>query len=127
MEIHQGDIFWVQPSDGEETGHPHPFVILQENVFNRSRLTRVIVCAITSNLQRASLPGNLLLDDGEANLPKRSVVEVAKISSIRRQQLGDYIGTITPQRVQQVLDGMQFLHTLTENRPAKPSGGALPL
>ncbi len=124
MKIQQGDIYWVHPSEGDETRPAHPFVILQENVFNRSRLTRVIVCAITSNLKRANLPGNLLLDDGEGNLPKRSVVEVSKISSVKKQQLGEYIGAMSLQRVQQVFEGMRFLQASTDNRSPEAQDGS---
>lgn len=64
--IRRGDLFWVEPdgSRGSVPGHRHPHVVLQDDVFNRSRLTTVIVCALTSNLGRANEPGNVLLDPG---------------------------------------------------------------
>jgi mRNA interferase MazF len=31
------------------------------------------VCALTSNVTRASLPGNILLEAGEGSLPRQSV------------------------------------------------------
>lgn len=40
-------------------------MVVQDDVFNRSRITTVIVCALTSNLQRSTEPGNL--DDACAN------------------------------------------------------------
>jgi mRNA interferase MazF len=83
--------------------------VLQDDVFNRSRIQTVIVCALTSNMKRASMPGNVLLDGGEANLPRQSVVEVSKVSAVDRTQLGDYIGTLSRQRVNQILAGMRFL------------------
>jgi mRNA interferase MazF len=48
-------------------------VVIQNNVFNRSRINTVVVCALTSNLQRAAAPGNVLLEAGEADLPKQLV------------------------------------------------------
>ena len=112
-QINQGDVFWHYVDDPRSTETPirHPHVVVQDNVFNHSRVSTVIVCALTSNLQRASLPGNVLLDDGEANLSRRSVVEVAKISSVEKSQLGEYIGTLSPARVQHILDGLRFLQT----------------
>lgn len=120
MEINQGDLYWVQieAPDGVDPGFPHPCVVVQENVFNRSRLQTVIVCAITSNRKRASLPGNVLLDAGEANLPKPSVVEVSKVSSVAKTQLGEYIGSLAPQRIRQILAGMQLLQAMTERHEA---------
>ncbi len=110
MVIHQGDIYWYQPDEAAgESDIRHPQVVVQDDLFNHSRIDTVVVCALTSNLQRASLPGNVLLDAGEANLPRPSVVEVAKVSSIAKARLGDYIGSVSPQRVEQILAGMRFL------------------
>ncbi len=68
--IRQGDIYWVdleEPS-GSEPGYRHPHVVLQNNVFNQSRIRTVIVCPLTTNLKRADAPGNVLLDEGEGGL-----------------------------------------------------------
>ncbi len=56
-------------------------------------------------------PGNILLDVGEANLPKHSAVEVSKVSSIPKTQLGEYIGSLTERRIEQILVGMRFLQS----------------
>ena len=72
-------MFWIGP-DGPQRpvpGYSHPHVVVQDDVFNRSRITTVVVCTLTSNLHRANEPGNVLLDLGEGNLPKRSVVVVS--------------------------------------------------
>lgn len=49
-----------------------------------------MVCALTSNIKRANTPGNVLLETGEANLPRQSVVEVSKVSTVDKIQLGEY-------------------------------------
>jgi mRNA interferase MazF len=54
-------------------------VVIQNNIFNRSRINTVVVCALTSNLHRANAPGNVPLEPSEANLPKQSVVVVSQI------------------------------------------------
>lgn len=105
MVINQGELYWVQ-REGEIA---HPYVVIQDDVFNHSRLTTVVVCALTTNLHRASLPGNVLLEVGEGNLPKQSVVEVSKVDSLAKTQLGDYIGSLGEHRVAQILAGMRFL------------------
>jgi len=107
----QGDIFWIEadPSRGSIPGAPHPHVVVQEDVFNRSRISTVIVCALTSNLNRATEPGNVLLAPGEGNLEKQSVVVVSQVSSVYKTRLGAQIGSLSGDRVQQILAGMQFL------------------
>jgi mRNA interferase MazF len=107
--IHRGDIYWVAIG----AGMAHPHVVIQEDVINHSRARSVVVCAMTSNGSRVSMPGNILLEAGEANLPRQSVVEVAKVSVVDRAQLGAYIGTLTEERVHQVLAGMRFLQSFT--------------
>lgn len=108
--IGRGDIFWLEPEEsrGSVPGHPHPHVVIQDDVFNRSRVHTVIVCALTTNLTRANEPGNLLLDREEGNLPKQSAVIVSQVSSVDRSQLGEYIGTLSERRVEQILDGLRF-------------------
>ncbi len=110
--INQGDIYWVtlEAPDALEAAIPHPYVIVQDNLFNHSRIHTVVACALTSNLRRVSdTPGNVLLEAGEANLPRQSVVEVSKVSSLEKSRLAGYIGTLSRQRVDQILAGMRFL------------------
>lgn len=110
--INQGDIYWGRLEDmSEGESIPHPHVILQDNLFNHSRIPTVVVCGLTTNMKRASLPGNVIIDMGEANLAKPSVVEVSKVSTVDKKRLGEYIGTISEQRVNQILAGMRFLQT----------------
>ena len=117
MVVNQGDVFWVAPegSGESEPGIAHPHVVIQDNVLNRSRITSLVVCALTTNTKRAKSPGNVLLEVGEANLPKPSVVVVSQVSTVEQAQLGEYIGSLTPERVHQILAGMRFLQSMTEH------------
>jgi mRNA interferase MazF len=108
MVISQGDVYWVEVDEptGSEPGYTHPHVVMQNNLYNQSKIKTVIVCAITSNLKLADVPGNVLLEKGEANLPKSSVVNVSQVFTIDKSQLGEYIGTLSLKRVHQILDGI---------------------
>jgi mRNA interferase MazF len=108
--INRGDLFWIAPDDsrGPAPSYSHPHVVVQEDVFNHSRITTIVVCALTTNLYRASEPGNVLLDPGEGNLPRQSVVVVSQISSVEKTHLGERIGTLSPERVDQILSGLRF-------------------
>lgn len=111
MVINQGDIYWIdlgEPS-GSAPGYLHPHVVIQNNVFNLSRINTVVVCALTSNLQRAEAPGNILLDEGEADLSRQSVVIVSQIFTVDKSDLGEYIGTLSKKRMCQILDGIKML------------------
>jgi mRNA interferase MazF len=107
--INQGDIYWVLLADAPDIPHPH--VVVQDDVFNHSRIRTVVACALTTHLARASLPGNILLEAGEGNLPRQSVVEASKISSLDKAELGEYIGSLSEARVKQILDALRFVQT----------------
>ena len=112
MEVKQGDIFWISPneSNGIASDHAHPHVVIHDGSSNM-----VAVCALTSNLKRAKEPGNVLLEEGEANLPRQSVVVVSQVSTVNKTQLGEYVGTLAEQRIDQVLAGMRFLQAMTRH------------
>jgi len=108
--IRRGDVFWISEADANpEVDYAHPYVVVQEDVFNQSRIATVIVCALTSNLNKAREPGNVRLEPGEADLPKPSVVVVSQIASVDKSRLGARIGSVSQARVDQILAGLQFL------------------
>ena len=111
MVIDQGDIYWVDLGEptGSEPGYRHPHVVIQNNVFNRSRINTVVVCALTSNVRRAKAPGNVLLEEGEANLPRQSVVNVSQIYTVDKRDLAEKIGSLTRRRMRQVLAGVKLV------------------
>ncbi len=108
MTIRQGEIYWVELGEprGSAPGYRHPHVVISNDVFNRSRLRTVVLCALTSNLARASSPGNVLLPKGEANLPKDSVVNVTQLVTLDREDLSEKIGRLPPSRIDDVVRGV---------------------
>ncbi len=112
MDIKPGDLFWISPNEtnGIPSDHIHPHVVVHVNAQNT-----VVVCALTSNLKRAKEPGNVLLDEGESNLTKQSVVVVSQMCTVDKTQLGEYIGTLGEHRTHQVLAGMQFLQAMIQH------------
>ena len=111
MEIKQGDIFWIEQDEpkGSEPGYRRPFVVVQNNLFNQSRINTVVVCALTTNLLRAKAPGNVLLDDGEGGLSKASVINVSQIFTVDKNYLEEYCGTLTSRKIDQILYGINLL------------------
>jgi len=111
MVINQGDIYWIELEEpkGSEPGYSHPHVVIQNNVFNASKINTVIACVLTSNLKRAQAPGNVLLEKGEGNLPKQSVVLVSQLFTVDKSQLGEFIGTLSESRVKQILEGIYLM------------------
>ena len=112
--LFKGDIYWV-PIPNQATlgkGITHPHVILQETELNQSRISTVVVCALSTNMKRAFEPGNVLLDDGEGKLAKRSVVVVSQVSVVEKKDLGNFVGRLDPGRMDSIFAGMRLQQSL---------------
>ncbi|NJD01748.1 MAG: type II toxin-antitoxin system PemK/MazF family toxin [Ruminiclostridium sp.] len=111
MEIQQGDIYWIdlgEPS-GSEPGYMRPHVVIQNNIFNISKINTVVVCSLTTNLSRANSPGNVLLNPDEGNLPKQSVVNVTQVFTVDKNDLIEKIGKVSPKRIKEILSGIDLV------------------
>jgi len=111
VNIKQGDVYWIDLDEpkGSEPGFRRPYVVVQNNIFNKSRINTVIVCSLTSNVKRAGMPGNVLLKKGEANLQKESVVNVTQVSTVDRLELDEKIGSLSSTRVHQIIAGLKLV------------------
>jgi len=59
----------------------------------------VLVVPLTSQTRHAHLPGNALLNKGDANLPKASVARATHLTVIDRERLTEKIGTLSVDRM----------------------------
>ena len=111
MNIKQGDVFWVELGTprGSEPAYLHPCVVVQNNVFNQSRINTAVVCALTSNLKRANAPGNVLLRKGEAGLKKETVVNISQMLTVNKTDLVEKIGSLSPTRTNEIIEGVLLL------------------
>jgi len=104
-------VFWVELGTprGSAPGCRHPHVVIQSNLLNRSNIANVVLCPLTSELKWADAPGNVLLRKGEANLPKRSVVNVSQLITVDKADLLERIGVLSRPRLHQVLQGVMLV------------------
>lgn len=111
MTIKQGDIYWINlvAPKGSEPGDRHLHVVIQNNIFNLSRISTIVVCALMSNLKRAAAPGNVLLKKGEGNLPKDSVVNISQVITVNKSDLTEKIGSLPPAKLKEVIEGIKLL------------------
>jgi mRNA interferase MazF len=111
MDIKQGDIYWIDfgTPKGSEPGFRHPHIVIQNNVFNASKIRTVVVCALTSNLKWAKSPGNVLIKKGEGNISKDTVVNILQIETIDKSFLTERIGTLSRSRIKQIMEGIHLL------------------
>lgn len=104
-------MWWLDlgPPSGSAPGYRHPHLVVQNDVFNASRIATTVVCALTSNLKRDGDPGNVRLDAGEAGLEKPSVVNVSQLITVDKEDLTEKIGSVSPARLGDVLQGLYLL------------------
>jgi len=121
-EIRQGQVYWLDfgPAAGSAPAERHPCVVVQNDVFNRSAIATSVVCLITSNLSRANAPGNVLLKEGEADLPKASVVNVSQILTVEKAELVEFTGNLSTAAAGAVRDGLHLLFDRLRNYPHPP-------
>lgn len=65
------------------------------------------VVPLTSNLDRAGLAGNVLLESGVTGLPRDSVAVPLGLELIDRSWLGDKTGQVPPALMQMIDDGLR--------------------
>ena len=109
--IRQGEVYWIDlgPPSGSEPGGRRPWVVVQNDLFNRSAIATTVICAITSNLKRAEAPGNVALRKGDANLPKASVVNVSQIVTVDKIELTERVGKLDAATIDRIGQGLRLL------------------
>ena len=114
MVIRQGSIYWVDfsPGKGSEPLGKRPGLVIQSDVLNDSKISTVIMLAITSTLKFGELPGNVVLKKGEANLPRRCVVNVTQIKSVDKRSIKEKIGTLPRERLKEIQNGLKLVLSL---------------
>ena len=114
MVIRNGSIYWVDfsPGKGSEPIGRRPGLVIQNDILNDSKLNTVIMLAITSTMKFGELPGNVVLRKGEANLPKRCVINTTQIKSVDKNSIKEKIGTLSKRRMDEVYDGLKLVLTI---------------
>jgi mRNA interferase MazF len=105
MEIQKGSIYWID--NGKQ--NRSPALVIQNDVLNASKLSTVSLVAITPTLKFGELPGNVVLDKGEANMPQKCVVNVSQIKTVDKASVGEKIGTLSPERMTEIHNGLKLV------------------
>jgi mRNA interferase MazF len=94
--VRRGDIWWaaLEMPRGSEPGYRRPVVIVSSNRFNEGNLRTVATIPVTSNLDRATIAGNVRLPRRGTGLSRNSVALAIQIGSTDRRLLLDRIGRV---------------------------------
>lgn len=88
---------WTAAGGGGYAGKPRPVVIIQDDRFDATN--SVTVCAFTTDPTEAPLI-RLVVEPGPTNgLRERSSLMVDKITTVRRENLGEKVGELAEQDI----------------------------
>lgn len=107
--MYRGEIWWADLPNplGSEPGYRRPVVIIQDDTFTQSRLATVIVAIITSNIELANAPGNVLLPRDATGLARDSVANVSQIFTLDKTFLTERIGSLPVSLQEEVDEGLR--------------------
>jgi mRNA interferase MazF len=95
-----GELFWLK--EDSDVTHPHVVIEFIDD-------DTAVVVAITTNMKKANMPGNVILDIGEGGLEKQSFVDVSKELTVDRSRLTEYIGKLSIKRIEEIINGIGFI------------------
>lgn len=84
-------------------------LVIQSNPFNESRISTVVVAAITSNLALAEAPGNVRIAKAESGLSKPSVVNVSQVITVDKSILTERIRALPMEAMHKVTGGLRLV------------------
>ncbi len=99
----------MDESVGSGPGFRRPVVIVQANALNRSHIATVVCVPLTSNLEWAGAPGNVLLTAKTTGLSKSSVANVSQIVAIDRAMLTEQAGRLPEKKLALILTGIDIV------------------
>ena len=110
----RGEVWWADLPEptASEPGFRRPVLVLQSDEFNRSRISTVVVAAITSNVNLAAAPGNVSLSKRSAKLGRESVVNVSQILTLDKTFLNERVGKLSAPKLREVEEGVRLVLAL---------------
>ena len=111
MVVSQGEVWWADLPlpRGSEPGFRRPFVIIQGDTMNQSRIGTVVCVLLTTNLRWTTAPGNVLLSSRITGLPKDSVANVSQVITLDKTELSERVAKLPRAKVELILAGIDVV------------------
>jgi mRNA interferase MazF len=107
--IRRGEVWWCDlgPLLGSPPAGRRPVLVVSADGFNASNLRTVIAAALTTNVDRAKRPANVLIEQGTAGLTRDSVVMMSHLRTVDKATLVEKCGRLSRSRMAQVDAGLR--------------------
>jgi mRNA interferase MazF len=92
-------------------GKPRPAVVVQHSLFNDDH-SSIVVCPITSHVEREIIFRPTLLPDSENGLEKISQIMTDKITTIKKEKIGKILGKISHSKKEEVIFALKLWFNL---------------
>ncbi len=109
--MQRGEIWWASMSTPRESepGYRRPVLVIQSNAFTASRIQTVLAAVVTSNLDLAAAPGNLIVKRKQSGLTRDSVVNVSQVVTLNKSFLTERVGVLAPKLMNAVDEGLRLV------------------
>ncbi|UTC62177.1 type II toxin-antitoxin system PemK/MazF family toxin [Treponema sp. OMZ 788] len=94
---------------GSETGYRRPVIIMQNDLFNVSKIRTIEVVPLTTNLILGEAPGNVIINKKNSKLPKDSVAVVSQLTAIDKTRFIEKIGKINKNLIKEIESGIRLV------------------
>jgi mRNA interferase MazF len=107
----RGEIWWADLGlpIGSETGFRRPVLIVQANPFNASRIPTVIIVPLSTTIDLAEAPGNVLLHHQDTGLSRDSTAVVSQITALDRQRLTERVARVSSTLLETIDEGIRLV------------------
>jgi len=112
----RGEIWWADFGIpfGSEPGFQRPVLVVQDDDFNKSNISTIVVLPFSTNLLLAEAPGNVFCEMHATGLSKDSVVVTSQMYSVDRARLIEKIWRIERRSFGEVEEGLRTVLGLRE-------------
>ncbi|MEE8339409.1 MAG: type II toxin-antitoxin system PemK/MazF family toxin, partial [Xanthomonadales bacterium] len=90
-------------------GYRRPVLVVQANSFNQSKISTVLVAAITSNLSLARAPGNVRVSKTSSGLSKPSVINISQVITVDKSILTKRVKMLPDKVLARVDEGLKLV------------------
>jgi len=108
--MQRGEIWQVSQTEPSISGLGYTglALIIQDNQFNSSRISTVVVATVTANPNLGETEGNVFFCLGGAGLSENSVVNVSQIITIDKALFTERVGLLPPETMAAVDGGLRL-------------------
>ena len=101
--IKRGDIFIVNLDEtvGSVQSGLRPVVVIQNDIGNKHSTTLIVASITSKSKKKREMPTHIVLNIEE--LPKESIVQLEQITTVDKQQILEFIGTM-PETIMEQID-----------------------